>query len=405
MGYILDKDSMDLVKLAKDFAENKVKPLVAELDRAEKCDPNDPNDEAGQKLKALYEEAVNIGFCSLEIPEEYGGMGQDYYTVAAVYEELSKVDAGFATAVAASGLGLKPVLQHGTDAQKQLYADYLSGEKQSGEGMSGFCAFCLTEPNAGSDAAAGTTVAVKKGDEYILNGTKCFITNGGVASVYTVFAITVKSKGVKGISAFIVERDREGVSIGAEEDKMGIRLSNTTEVIFQDVHIPADHLLGEEGKGFVYAMQTLDLARPMIGALAVGIAQRGIDEAVKYAHERVTFGKPIIKHEAIAFKLADMDIMTEVGRSSIKNFLDTYYSEKNGFGKRNYTREAAICKCFCGDMCVQVALDAIQILGGFGYSREYPVEKLVRDAKIMQIYEGTNEVQRIVISGFLAAKK
>ena len=186
---------------------------------------------------------------------------------------------------------------------------------------------------------------------------------------------------------------------------MGIRLSNTTEVIFQDVHIPADHLLGEEGKGFVYAMQTLDLARPMIGALAVGIAQRGIDEAVKYAHERVTFGKPIIKHEAIAFKLADMDIMTEDGRSSIKNFLDTYYSEKNGFGKRNYTREAAICKCFCGDMCVQVALDAIQILGGFGYSREYPVEKLVRDAKIMQIYEGTNEVQRIVISGFLAARK
>ena len=387
MGYILNKDQQDLVNLAKDFAQKKVAPYVHELDEAK---------EPGQKLLDIYQEAVDIGFCGLEIPEQYGGMGQDYYTVAAVYEELAKVDAGFATAVAASGLGLKPVLQHGNDAQKQLYADYLTGEKGSG-----FCAFCLTEPNAGSDAAAGTTVAVKQGDEYVINGTKCFITNGGVASVFTVFAITDKTKGVKGISAFIVEKDREGVSIGKEEDKMGIRLSNTTEVIFQDVHIPADHLIGQEGKGFIYAMQTLDLARPMVASLAVGIAQRALDEAVKYAHERVTFGKPIIKHEAIAFKLADMDIKTEVARSAIINFLNTYYAEP----KRNYTREAAIAKCYAGDISVEVALDAVQILGGFGYSREYPVEKLVRDAKIMQIYEGTNEVQRIVISGFLAAKK
>ncbi len=233
-----------------------------------------------------------------------------------------------------------------------------------------------------------------------MNGTKCFITNGGVASVYTVFAITDKTKGVKGISAFIVERDRPGVSVGKEEDKMGIRLSNTTEVIFQDVHIPADHLIGEEGKGFIYAMQTLDLARPMVASLAVGIAQRAIDESVKYAKQRVTFGKPIIKHEVIAFKLADMDMKTEVARSAIINFLNTYYAVP----KRNYTREAAIAKCFAGDMAVQVALEAVQILGGFGYSREYPVEKLVRDAKIMQIYEGTNEVQRMVIAGFVANK-
>ena len=231
-----------------------------------------------------------------------------------------------------------------------------------------------------------------------MNGTKCFITNGGVASVYTVFAITDKTKGVKGISAFIVERDRPGVSVGKEEDKMGIRLSNTTEVIFQDVHIPADHLIGQEGKGFIYAMQTLDLARPMVASLAVGIAQRAIDESVKYAKQRVTFGKPIIKHEVIAFKLADMDMKTEVARAAIINFLNTYYAVP----KRNYTREAAIAKCFAGDMAVQVALEAVQILGGFGYSREYPVEKLVRDAKIMQIYEGTNEVQRMVIAGFVA---
>ena len=353
MGYILKKDQQDLVNLAKDFAEKKVAPFVHELDQAK---------EPGQKLLDIYQEAVDMGFCGLEIPEEYGGLGQDYYTVAAVYEELAKVDAGVATAIAASGLGLKPVLQHGTDAQKKLYAEYLTGEKGSG-----FCAFCLTEANAGSDAAAGTTVAVKQGDEYVLNGTKCFITNGGVASVYTVFAITDKTKGVKGISAFIVERDRPGVSVGKEEDKMGIRLSNTTEVIFQDVHIPADHL---------------------------------IDESVKYAKQRVTFGKPIIKHEVIAFKLADMDMKTEVARAAIINFLNTYYAVP----KRNYTREAAIAKCFAGDMAVQVALEAVQILGGFGYSREYPVEKLVRDAKIMQIYEGTNEVQRMVIAGFVANK-
>ena len=182
---------------------------------------------------------------------------------------------------------------------------------------------------------------------------------------------------------------------------MGIRLSNTTEVIFQDVRIPADHLIGEEGKGFVYAMQTLDLARPMVASLAVGIAQRAINEAVKYAKERVTFGKPIIKHEVISFKLADMDMKTEVARSAIINFLNTYYAEP----KRSYTREAAIAKCFAGDISVEVALEAVQILGGFGYSREYPVEKLVRDAKIMQIYEGTNEVQRMVIAGFVAAQK
>lgn len=181
---------------------------------------------------------------------------------------------------------------------------------------------------------------------------------------------------------------------------MGIRLSNTTEVIFQDVHIPADHLIGQEGKGFIYAMQTLDLARPMVASLAVGIAQRAIDESVKYAKQRVTFGKPIIKHEVIAFKLADMDMKTEVARAAIINFLNTYYAVP----KRNYTREAAIAKCFAGDMAVQVALEAVQILGGFGYSREYPVEKLVRDAKIMQIYEGTNEVQRMVIAGFVANK-
>lgn len=378
MGYILSDEQKDLVRLAKDFAEKELKPVVAECDRT------------GELPMDVYEKAIEIGFNALEIPVEYGGAGESYLTCAAVYEELAKVDAGFATGIAACGLALKPVLAQGTDEQKQYFADFITGSKGNG-----FAAFALTEPSAGSDAAASKCTAVKEGDEYVINGTKCFITNGSLAQIYVVFAMTDKSKGTKGISAFIVERDRPGISVGKEEDKMGIRLSNTTEVIFEDVRIPADHLLGQEGKGFVYAMQTLDLARPMVAAMAVGIAQRALEEATEYAKVRKTFGKPIIAHQAIGFKLADMDIKCEVARSAIMNFLNVYYAGKP------YSREAAIAKCYAGDIAVENALDAIQVLGGYGYSREYPVEKLIRDAKIMQIYEGTNEVQRIVISSEL----
>ncbi|MBQ3393313.1 MAG: acyl-CoA dehydrogenase family protein [Lachnospiraceae bacterium] len=380
MGYQLTEEQRDIVELAKDFAEKTLKPVVAECDRT------------GEIPLDIYEKAFDIGFQTMEIPEEYGGMGLSYYAIYPAMEEIAKVDAGFATGIAASSLALKPVLIAGNEEQKKMFAQYITRENEKGNG---FAAFCLTEPEAGSDAAAGKTVAVKEGDEYVINGTKCFITNGGLAQVFVVFAITDKTKGVKGISAFIVERDRAGISIGKEEDKMGIRLSNTAEVVFDNVRIPADHLLGQEGKGFTYAMKTLDLARPLIGALACGIAQRAIDEAVAYAKTRVTFGKPIIRHQAIAFKLADMDIMTESARSTVINALNKYYSGEP------YSREAAIAKCYASDISVQVALDAIQILGGYGYSREYPVEKLLRDAKIMQIFEGTNEVQRIVISSAL----
>ena len=378
--YILNEEQQGIVELARDFAKNKVAPVVKECDQK------------GELPLSVYQEAFNMGLHALEIPEEFGGSGMDYYTVGAVYEELAKVDAGFATGVAATGLGLKPVLIGGTPEQKKYFAEFLTGSRGNGWG-----AFCLTEPDAGSDAAAGRTVAVKDGDTYVINGTKCFITNGGLASIYVVFAITDKSKGTKGISAFIVERDRPGVSVGKEEDKMGIRLSNTTEVVFEDVRVPADHLLGQEGKGFPLAMKTLDLARPMVAAMAVGICQRAVDEAVAYAKQRVTFGKPIAKHQAIQFKLADMEMRTEAGRATIINALNTYYAGLP------YGKQAAICKCFCGDSAVQNALDAIQILGGYGYSREYPVEKLLRDAKIMQIYEGTNEIQRVVIAGNVLA--
>ena len=382
MDFAYNDEQKEIIKVVRDLVEKEIVPYASEMD------------ETGKLHEGLLEKLAAQGLLGVAIPEEFGGAGLDAITIAAIYEELGKGCAGVATTVAANALASYPVIIAGNDDQKKRYFDIINEDN--------LAAFALTEPGTGSDAGSVSTRAMKTedGKGYILNGTKCFITNGGVASVYTVFAITDKTKGVKGISAFIVERDRPGVSVGKEEDKMGIRLSNTTEVIFQDVHIPADHLIGEEGKGFIYAMQTLDLARPMVASLAVGIAQRAIDESVKYAKQRVTFGKPIIKHEVIAFKLADMDMKTEVARAAIINFLNTYYAVP----KRNYTREAAIAKCFAGDMAVQVALEAVQILGGFGYSREYPVEKLVRDAKIMQIYEGTNEVQRMVIAGFVANK-
>ena len=229
----------------------------------------------------------------------------------------------------------------------------------------------------------------------MLNGSKCFITNAAYADVFVIFAMTNKEAGVKGISAFIVEKSRGGITIGKEENKMGIRTSNTADVFLDNVRIPADHLLGKEGKGFMIAMQTLDLARPFVGIGACGIAQRGLDEAVAYAKERVTFGKPIIKNQALQFMMADMDMKIEVARQMCVHTLQL------AMAKKPYSREAAIAKCFASDIAMEVATDAVQILGGYGYSREYPVEKLMRDAKIFQIFEGTNQVQRIVISGQL----
>ena len=254
MGYVLNEESMDVVKLARDFAEKEVAPVCAEYDKN------------GEFPMELYQKAFELGFQALEIPEEYGGSGLDYYTVCAVYEEFARIDAGFCTGVAATGLALKPVLMFGNDEQKNYFAEYICGGKGNG-----FAAFALTEPDAGSDASAGKTVAEKVGDEYVINGRKCFITNAGPAQIYVVFAITDKSKGARGYSAFIVERDREGVSVGKEEDKMGIRLSNTADLVLDNVHVPADHLLGKEGKGYAYAMATLDLARPIIGAMSASL--------------------------------------------------------------------------------------------------------------------------------------
>ena len=340
-----------------------------------------------RSLLDIYQEAVDIGFCGLEIPEEYGGMGQDYYTVAAVYEELSKVDAGVATAIAASGLGLKPVLQHGNDAQKKLYAEYLTGEKGSG-----FCAFCLTEANAGSDAAAGTTVAVKQGDEYVINGTKCFITNGGLAEIFVVFANTRKTGGIRGLTPFIVRKGTPGFTIGKEENKMGIRASNTTELIFDNCFVPVEDRLGREGSGFRIAMATLDAARPFVGAVSVGIAEAAFRACCEYAKVRVQFGKPIASFQMVQAMIADMAMKVEGARLLVHR---ACWMKDQGM---DFSREAAIAKCNASDVAMQVTTDAVQVMGGYGYIKEYPVEKYMRDAKIMQIYEGTNQIQRLVIA-------
>ncbi len=375
MAYLLNDDSKSLVEMMRDFGEKELKDKVAEYDKK------------GEFPEELVEMGKEMGLHLLEVPAEYGGSGLDYRTLAAIYEELGKYDAGYSTTFSASGLGMKPVLIAGNDEQKKMFFDIIN--------QGNLAAFCLTEPNAGSDAGSGQSTAVLDGDDYIINGRKTFITNGGVAGVYTVFALTDKSKGVKGMSAFIVDRNTPGVSVGKEEDKMGIRLSNTTDVIFDNVRVPKENLLGKEGKGFGIAMKTLDLARPYIGAIAVGVAQRGLDEAVKYSKERVQFGKPIARLQAIQFKLADMQIKIETARQMVSHTFDLVEAGLP------YNKEAAIAKAYAGDIAMEVSSEAIQVLAGYGYSREYPVEKLLRDAKIFQIFEGTNEIQRVVIAGNL----
>ncbi len=334
--------------------------------------------------------AKEQGYFALEVPEELGGPGLSRVDIAALFEEMAKADAGFATTISASGLGMKPVLIAGSEEQKNYVADIAM------EG--GLGAFCLTEPGAGSDASSGTTTAVKDGDEYVLNGRKCFITNGAVASYYCITALTDKNpKGVKGISMFLVPAGTPGLSAGKERRQNGnLRIfANTTDVVLEDCRIPAKNLIGEEGKGFSIAMKTLDQARAWMGCIAVGIAQTGIDEAKKYTTERIQFGKPINKNQAIQFKLADMDIQTEVARQMVANALT-----RMDMGL-TYNRESAIAKCYASDIAMRVAEDAIQLFGGYGYSREYPVEKLLRDAKIFQIFEGTNEILRIVVANNL----
>lgn len=375
MSYICSEETEELIEAVKEFCDNEVREQSKEYDRT------------GEWPKEIYDKAMEMQLHMLDIPEEYGGLGLDKLSIAAILEEMAKADAGFALTFSVSNIALKPVLQLGTEDQKKKFCDTIISGK--------FSAFALTEPQAGSDAAAGKTTARKDGDSYILNGRKTFITNGGVAGIYLVTAMTDKSKGLKGMSAFIVEAGTPGLSIGNHEDKMGIRGSNTCDVVFDECRIPAENLLGEEGEGFKIAMQTLDVSRTFIGCMAVGIAQRAMEEAIAYSKQRIQFGKPIAKNQAIAFKLADMQIKIETARQMV-----AYACTLMEMGKP-YGKASAIAKCYGGDIAMQVTTEAVQVFGGYGYSREYPVEKLMRDAKIYQIFEGTNEIQRVVIANHL----
>lgn len=373
MGYLLDEQAMELVNMVQEFCGQEIK---------KQCHAYDIS---GEFPGGIMDKLQALELHMIEIPKKYGGIGLDVLTVSAIYEKIAEADSGIAIALACSALALKPALIGGNEAQVEKIAQILLED--------GYGAFAVTEPMAGSDAASMRTSAEKSGKGYVLNGEKCMISNGGIASVYIIFAMTNAEKGTKGISAFIVERGLEGVSTGAPEDKMGLRLSNTASVFLEDVYVPEENRIGKEGEGFKIAMQALDIQRAIAGAIAIGVAQRAFEEAAAYAKERQVFGKPLIKNQAIQFMLADMDMQIETARQMVAYALAL---QKAG---KNTTREAAMAKCCASDMAVKVALDAVQILGSYGYSREYPVEKLVRDAKAFQILEGPNQVMRMIIGG------
>lgn len=367
----LTPDQIDLQQMVHEFGEKELT-----------WDKTSHLDDKGEVNLAAYKKAAEMGLTSLTIPEQFGGAGLGQVDNAVMAEELSYFGGGFATTVLANGLAFDPIHIFGTEEQQALFAKFIVD--------GGFAAFALTEANAGSDAGALKTTAVKDGDEYIINGTKAFISNGGLANVYTVFAMTDPEAGGRGISCFIVERDRDGVSVGKEENKLGIRTSNTCEVIFDNVRIPADHLVGQEGKGFKIAMTTFDITRPAaVGCGTVGGARFLIDQCLEYAKVRVTFGQPILTNQAIQFKIADMEIGTQAARALC------YQAARMIDAGKIDTVISSAAKVAASDNLMRVADQAMQIFGGNGYSREYPIECFYRDAKIFQIYEGTNEIQRM----------
>ena len=375
MDFMLTEQQKMMKKLFSEFAEKEVKPLAAEIDEQERFPRENVEKMAACKM--------------LGIPysREYGGAGADYLSYILAVEELSKKCATTGVVLSAhTSLGTWPIAQFGTEAQKQKYLpDLCTGKK--------LAAFGLTEPNAGTDAAGQQTTAVKDGDDYILNGTKIFITNAGEADVYIIFAMTDKSQGTRGISAFIVEKGMPGFTVGQHEKKLGIRGSATSELIFNNVRLSKDQLLGQEGKGFKIAMMTLDGGRIGIAAQAPGIAQGAIDETVPYVKARKQFGRPIAKFQNTQFQLADMQTKVDAARWLV---YDAAMKKEKGLP---YSVEAAKAKLFAAEVAMEVTTKAIQLLGGYGYTRDYPVERMFRDAKITEIYEGTSEVQRMVISG------
>ena len=375
MNLELTLEQKMIQKMVREFTENEVKPIAAETDRTAQY--------PAETIDQLFRYGI-MGMCE---PKAYRVAGADVLSAAIAVEELSKHCASTGDIVAThNGLCCDPIMANGTEEQKKKYLPMLTTGRHVG-------AFALTEPNAGSDASKGQTVARLEGDHYVLNGSKIFITNGYVADIFVVFAMTDKSKGNHGISAFIVEKDFPGFSVGKHEVKMGLHGSPTAEIVFQDCIVPKENLLGQEGKGFKIAMQTLDGGRIGIAAQALGIAEGAMNEAIDYTKARVQFGKPISKFQNTQFVLADMEVGCEAGKLLIYQA-----AEKKQNGER-YTKEAAIAKLFCSEHANKTVTKALQALGGYGYTNDYPLERMMRDAKITEIYEGTSEVQRIVISG------
>lgn len=384
MHFLTEEQEM-IRRTVRDIAEEKVSVRAAEIDRS---------DEYPWDLLKLFSNQELMG---LGIPQEYGGSGLDLLTCCLVFEELAKVSLTASIMVGSQELGSMPLLLAGNKDQKQKYLPPIAkGQK--------VCAFGLTEPEAGSDAGSTKTRAIRKGNEYVINGRKCFITNGGIAETYTVFASTDPSQGIRGISAFIVEKGFSGFSIGKKEDKMGIRGSQTAELIFEDCLVPQENLLGQEGDGFKIAMKTLDKTRPAVGAQAVGLAQGALDYAVSYAKQRHQFGQPIISLQGLQFMLADAATKTEAARQLVYQAAMVVDEKVSASGRTppEVSKLSAMSKLFSTDVAMSVTTDAVQILGGYGYMKEYPVERMMRDAKILQIIEGTNQIQRTVIAGVLS---
>jgi acyl-CoA dehydrogenase len=373
VDFTLTDEQKDMRELAHNFAEKEMRPVAWEYDKD------------GTWPQEVIEKAWEVGLMNTHIPEEYGGPGLDFLTGCLIEEEIGWGCSGIGTTLMCNGLATAPIVLGGSEEIKQKYLGMLS------EGPK-LASFCLTEPDAGSDVSGMRTTAVRQGDKYVLNGSKCFITNGSYADYYTVYAKTDKDAGHKGISAFVVEREWDGVTVDKKEDKLGQRASNTATISFNDVEVPAENLLFEENRGFKLAMMTLDRTRPGVASMAVGIARAAFEFARDYSKERVQFGVPIAMHQAIQFMIADM--ATEVEASRLLTWQSASLLDQ---GKRN-TLASSHAKRFAADTAMKTAVDAVQVYGGYGFIKEYPVEKLMRDAKIMQLYEGTSQIQRLVIA-------
>lgn len=372
IDFSLTEEQLALQELARKFAREEMAPRAAH------------HDETGEFPREVAKKAWELGLMNTHVPPEYGGMGLGTLDGCIITEELAWGCTGIATAMEANALASAPVIVAGNEEQKKEFLGRLTSEPL-------FAAYAVTEPGAGSDVAGIRTKARKVGDDYVIDGSKAWITNGGVANWYFVLAYTDQEKKHKGMSGFIVPADTPGITVGKKEWNLGQRASDTRGLTFEDVKVPAKYLLGKEGDGFRIAMSAFDHTRPPVASGAVGLAQRAMDEAIKYAKERKTFGMPIAAYQAISFMIADMAMQIEAGRHLVR--LAAWAIDN---GMRN-TKYAAMAKAFCADMAMKVATDAVQVHGGYGYSHEYPVEKLMRDAKIYQIYEGTSQIQRLII--------